>query len=146
KLEELIENLKNQDPNPIFNPLEMGILKAVPKQKVSHCRRRKRQLDSSKHLKLKLNLNCCPSCGRVKKDHFLCHHCAFEIRSFWKRLDKKNNPQIEEQRKFANQEFLSKTDQRILYPGRFDADEMRQLRNTDNYILKRDKPIFFERN
>ena len=146
KLEELVEKLKNQDVGSIFNPMEMGILRAVPKKKVTHCRKRKRQMDTSKQYKLKLNLNCCPSCGRVKKSHFICHHCALEIRNFWRKLDSTENAHLEEQKNFANQEFLSDLDKRILYPGKFLGFEARKLKDVDSWVLKRNKPIFFEKN
>ena len=52
-----------------------GILKAVPKKKTSHMKRRHRQL-AGKALKDVKEINSCPGCGRPKKAHFLCPFCV----------------------------------------------------------------------
>lgn len=52
-----------------------GILKAVPKKKASHSRRRHRQM-AGKALKDVTELCRCPACGGVKRMHFLCPTCA----------------------------------------------------------------------
>lgn len=52
-----------------------GILKAVPKKKTSHMKRRHRQL-AGKALKDVKSVVNCPGCGRPKKAHFLCPYCV----------------------------------------------------------------------
>lgn len=52
-----------------------GLLKAVPKKKASHSRRRHRQM-AGKALKDVTELCRCPACGGVKRMHFLCPTCA----------------------------------------------------------------------
>ncbi|RMD39506.1 hypothetical protein DV735_g5620, partial [Chaetothyriales sp. CBS 134920] len=51
-----------------------GLLKAVPKKKTSHMKRRHRQL-AGKALKDLNNINTCPGCGKPKKSHTLCPYC-----------------------------------------------------------------------
>lgn len=52
-----------------------GILKAVPKKKTSHMKKRHRQL-AGKALKDVKAVCSCPGCGRPKKAHFLCPYCV----------------------------------------------------------------------
>lgn len=52
-----------------------GILKAVPKKKTSHMKKRHRQL-AGKALKDVKAINECPGCGRPKKAHTLCPYCV----------------------------------------------------------------------
>lgn len=52
-----------------------GILKAVPKKKTSHMKKRHRQL-AGKALKDVKAVNECPGCGRPKKAHTLCPYCV----------------------------------------------------------------------
>ncbi len=51
-----------------------GILRAVPKNKVSHSRKRMRQL-ANKGLKDVNSLCQCPGCGAPKRMHRLCQNC-----------------------------------------------------------------------
>ncbi|KAI1644110.1 uncharacterized protein F4817DRAFT_347679 [Daldinia loculata] len=51
-----------------------GILRAVPKKKTSHMKKRHRQM-AGKALKDVTSLNKCPACGGVKKMHTLCSDC-----------------------------------------------------------------------
>lgn len=62
-----------------------GILKAVPKKKTSHMKRRHRQM-AGKALKDVTSLCKCPACGELKRMHFLCPHCAYseEYRAYEK--------------------------------------------------------------
>lgn len=53
-----------------------GLLKAVPKKKTSHMKKRHRQLASGKHLKDVTALNKCSACGRLKRAHVLCPYCV----------------------------------------------------------------------
>jgi len=52
-----------------------GILKAVPKKKTSHRKRRQRFM-AGKGLKDITSLNKCAACGRVKRAHILCPYCV----------------------------------------------------------------------
>ncbi|KAI1813034.1 hypothetical protein GGS20DRAFT_555106 [Poronia punctata] len=55
-----------------------GILRAVPKKKTSHMKKRHRQM-AGKALKDVTNLNQCPACGGLKKMHTLCPTCTSRI-------------------------------------------------------------------
>ncbi|GAW26887.1 putative WD domain-containing protein [Rosellinia necatrix] len=55
-----------------------GILRAVPKKKTSHMKKRHRQM-AGKGLKDVTNLNKCPACGGTKKMHTLCPTCTARI-------------------------------------------------------------------
>ena len=52
-----------------------GILRAVPKKKTSHMKKRHRQL-AGKALKDVKSLVRCPACGKPKKAHMLCPYCV----------------------------------------------------------------------
>ena len=51
-----------------------SILRAVPKNKVSHSRKRHRQM-AGKALKDVNSLCKCPGCGEAKRTHRLCQRC-----------------------------------------------------------------------
>jgi large subunit ribosomal protein L32 len=51
-----------------------GILRAVPKKKTSHSKKRHRQM-AGKALKDVTSLCKCPACGQTKRMHYLCPHC-----------------------------------------------------------------------
>jgi large subunit ribosomal protein L32 len=55
-----------------------SILKAVPKKKTSHMKKRHRQM-AGKGLKDVTSLNKCSGCGRVKRAHYLCPHCVMSM-------------------------------------------------------------------
>ena len=62
-----------------------GILRAVPKNKTSHSRKRHRQM-AGKALKDVNNLCRCPGCGAIKRTHRLCQHCLeglFPSEALW---------------------------------------------------------------
>ncbi|CZT25424.1 related to ribosomal protein YmL32 precursor (mitochondrial) [Ramularia collo-cygni] len=59
-----------------------GLLKAVPKKKTSHMKKRHRQM-AGKALKDVTALNKCSACGRVKRAHILCPHCVLSIRQWF---------------------------------------------------------------
>ncbi|KAL8987258.1 MAG: hypothetical protein Q9177_003514 [Variospora cf. flavescens] len=61
-----------------------SILRAVPKKKTSHRKKRQRFL-AGKALKDVTNLNRCSACGTVKRSHLLCPYCVQEIREMWKK-------------------------------------------------------------
>lgn len=71
-----------------------SILRAVPKKKQSHSRKRMRQL-AGKALKDVNALGRCSSCGKVKRSHILCEHCVRGIRDMW--LGKGNKAEGEAQ-------------------------------------------------
>ncbi|PLW22349.1 hypothetical protein PCANC_11693 [Puccinia coronata f. sp. avenae] len=50
-----------------------GLLRAVPKKKVSHSRKRMRS--AHKGIPVNMSLGLCPACGEPKRQHFLCLHC-----------------------------------------------------------------------
>ena len=52
-----------------------GLLKAVPKKKTSHMKKRHRQM-AGKALKDVTALNKCSACGRLKRAHILCPYCV----------------------------------------------------------------------
>ena len=94
-------------PHPIHSNLSSiwaqlwgSILRAVPKKKTSHRKKRQRFM-TGKALKDVTNLNTCSACGNVKRAHLLCPYCvkgeraprstsaltsnaSIEIRSMWK--------------------------------------------------------------
>lgn len=59
----------------ILGELWDGILKAVPKKKTSHMKKRHRQM-AGKALKDVTALNKCSACGRLKRAHILCPYCV----------------------------------------------------------------------
>jgi len=52
-----------------------SILRAVPKKKTSHMKKRHRQM-AGKGLKDVTALNKCPACGHLKRAHLLCPYCV----------------------------------------------------------------------
>ncbi|KAB8075057.1 WD domain protein [Aspergillus leporis] len=52
-----------------------SVLRAVPKKKTSHMKKRHRQM-AGKALKDVKNLNTCSGCGQLKRAHVLCPHCV----------------------------------------------------------------------
>jgi large subunit ribosomal protein L32 len=61
---------------PSLSEIWEGILKAVPKKKTSHRKKRQRFM-AGKGLKDVTNLNKCSACGRVKRAHLLCPYCVY---------------------------------------------------------------------
>lgn len=59
-----------------------SILRAVPKRRQTHSRKRMRQL-AGKALKDVTALCRCSGCGRVKRAHVLCEHCVQDIKDMW---------------------------------------------------------------
>jgi large subunit ribosomal protein L32 len=52
-----------------------GLLRAVPKKKTSHMKKRHRQM-AGKALKDVTHLSKCSACGRLKRAHVLCPYCV----------------------------------------------------------------------
>ncbi|KAF2424870.1 hypothetical protein EJ08DRAFT_652313 [Tothia fuscella] len=72
-----------------------GLLKAVPKKKTSHMKKRHRQM-AGKALKDVTALNKCSACGKVKRAHVLCPHCVAAVRYWMKDLGKRRvDPELE---------------------------------------------------
>lgn len=67
----------------ILSGLWESILRAVPKKKTSHRKKRQRFM-AGKALKDVTNFNKCSACGNVKRAHILCPYCVKEIQSMWK--------------------------------------------------------------
>lgn len=59
----------------ILSDLWESVLRAVPKKKTSHMKKRHRQM-AGKALKDTTNLVKCPGCGQIKRAHLLCPHCV----------------------------------------------------------------------
>lgn len=59
----------------IFSGLWDSILRAVPKKKTSHRKKRQRFM-AGKALQDVTNLNKCSACGNVKRAHLLCPYCV----------------------------------------------------------------------
>ncbi|KAJ5880564.1 54S ribosomal protein L32 [Penicillium subrubescens] len=68
---------------PLLADLWESVLRAVPKKKTSHMKKRHRQM-AGKALKDAQNLNKCPGCGQVKRAHVLCPTCVKDIKQSWK--------------------------------------------------------------
>lgn len=60
---------------PTLDSIWESILRAVPKKKTSHMKKRHRQM-AGKALKDVTALNKCPACGNTKRAHLLCPHCV----------------------------------------------------------------------
>ncbi|KAF2745699.1 mitochondrial ribosomal protein-like protein of the large subunit [Sporormia fimetaria CBS 119925] len=65
---------------PSLSEIWDGVLKAVPKKKTSHRKKRQRFM-AGKGLKDVTNLNRCSACGRVKMAHVLCPYCVYNIKT-----------------------------------------------------------------
>ena len=60
---------------PILSGLWGSILRAVPKKKTSHRKKRQRFM-AGKALKDITALNKCSACGKIKRAHLLCPYCV----------------------------------------------------------------------
>ncbi|WYZ37152.1 hypothetical protein EsH8_II_000658 [Colletotrichum jinshuiense] len=60
-----------------------SILRAVPKKKTSHSKKRHRQM-AGKALKDIKSLCKCPGCGQTKRQHIVCPHCLSKIKDLWR--------------------------------------------------------------
>ncbi|CAI7582653.1 unnamed protein product [Penicillium glandicola] len=70
----------------LLSDLWDSVLRAVPKKKTSHMKKRHRQM-AGKALKDVKSLNRCPGCGQIKRAHLLCPTCVKDIKESWKTLD-----------------------------------------------------------
>ncbi|CDR45697.1 CYFA0S19e01948g1_1 [Cyberlindnera fabianii] len=117
--------------------IDNGLLKAVPKKKVSHQRKRTKQLKSTlKQLPILHHLNRCPSCGHTKRANTLCMHCVSQIKNVWKedlRLKNGGSGDVIEQE-------LDPIDKKILYPGKKQSEYEEALEKKD-YIDRRTRTL-----
>ncbi|KAK0639070.1 hypothetical protein B0T16DRAFT_422360 [Cercophora newfieldiana] len=72
----------------ILEDIWESILKAVPKKKTSHMKKRHRQM-AGKALKDVTELCKCPACGETKRMHRLCPHCAAKLQDLMNKELKK---------------------------------------------------------
>nr|POE52154.1 putative 54s ribosomal protein l32, mitochondrial [Quercus suber] len=72
-----------------------GLLRAVPKKKTSHMKKRHRQM-AGKALKDVTALNKCSACGRPKRAHVLCPYCVKTIQE-WVATGFKTKEQLAEE-------------------------------------------------
>ncbi|KAJ6190117.1 hypothetical protein N7519_000138 [Penicillium mononematosum] len=70
----------------LLSDLWDSVLRAVPKKKTSHMKKRHRQM-AGKALKDVKSLNKCPGCGQIKRAHLLCPNCVKDIKESWRTLD-----------------------------------------------------------
>lgn len=129
-----VESLGEEAP-PFFT--DNGILKAAPKKKVSHMKKRQKWLaPAKKQLKFLHHLNRCPTCGSYKRSHHICMTCFTQIRNYWKSQAPKEEPYKEE--------FVNERDEQILYPGKVERAEERMLRKK-SYLVNRHKTLPVEK-
>ncbi|CCK73424.1 mitochondrial 54S ribosomal protein bL32m NDAI_0G04390 [Naumovozyma dairenensis CBS 421] len=120
--------------------IDTGILKAVPKKKVSHQKKRQRlYAPGSKQVKMINNLNKCPSCGHYKRAHTLCMYCVGEIRRIWNSQTRKPYEEPPQERE------LSDVDKRILYPGKKLTKDKQKLLDRDSYLERRMRTLSVEK-
>lgn len=135
RLEELRKQIEDQGEAPFMIDNGM-ILRAAPKKRTSHRRRREKLYASGdKKIKPLENLVRCPACGHVKRSHFMCMHCFAEIRTFLKEKKKALFPEPKKP-----QLDLDPVDERIIYPMRKLKPEEIQLKLRD-WVPKREKPL-----
>ena len=65
----------------ILSDIWESVLRAVPKKKTSHMKKRHRQM-AGKALKDVKNLNTCSGCGQIKRAHTLCPHCVESMQTY----------------------------------------------------------------
>ena len=70
---------------PTIDDIWESVLRAVPKNKVSHSRKRHRQM-AGKALEDVKNLCRCPGCGAIKRTHRLCQNCLEGTSSYYESI------------------------------------------------------------
>ncbi|ODA82088.1 hypothetical protein RJ55_00593 [Drechmeria coniospora] len=68
---------------PVLDDIWESVLRAVPKNKVSHSRKRHRQM-AGKALEDVNSLCKCPGCGETKRTHRLCQRCLEDMKRIWR--------------------------------------------------------------
>ena len=76
---------------PVVTGIWDTILRAVPKRKTTHSRKRKRQL-VGKALPDKKNLTRCEACGDWRLLHTLCGSCIKSIQKDWRNRERLEQP------------------------------------------------------
>lgn len=132
-------------PPPSFFTDNNGLVLAVPKKKVSHQKKRQRQMAGNKQLKEVRSLSRCPSCGHIKRMHTLCMNCVSEIKQVFKERERAS---IEAQNAGKEEhvlEELSSEDERVIYPGKYLREEEEKLRSKE-HIYRPPRSLPFEKN
>lgn len=115
-------------------PVWNGLLRAVPKKKTSHQKKRQRQLTGRKQVKPLRNINRCPACGNYKRAHTLCMHCVKELQGVFRRREGITGNNGYDQK-------LDPVDERILYPGKHESEEKKQLNRRHEYLYNRPRTL-----
>ncbi|ANB15921.1 mitochondrial 54S ribosomal protein YmL32 [Sugiyamaella lignohabitans] len=118
-----------------------GTYLAAPKKKVSHRKRRQRQLAGNKQVKEILNLNRCPSCGHVKRAHTLCMNCVKEIQRVWKLRDKAASESNTPEGSVYSDKDIPAIDRRVLYPGKRQSAYDKKLKDKEEYLYRRPRTL-----
>jgi len=120
-----------------------GLLRAVPKQRSSHQKKRQRQLAGNNQQKPLHNLNRCPACGHVKRAHTLCMNCVQGIRRTWRARDRAHQESQRDPTKFYDPSKLSKEDAEFNYPSRVNrpSEYDEKLADRESYVLDRPETL-----
>ncbi|PFH55808.1 hypothetical protein XA68_17583 [Ophiocordyceps unilateralis] len=68
---------------PTLDDIWESVLRAVPKKKTSHSKKRHRQM-AGKALEDVHGLCDCPGCGERKRTHRICQKCLDDMRRIWR--------------------------------------------------------------
>lgn len=131
-------------PPPSFFTDNNGLVLAVPKKKVSHQKKRQRQLAGDKQLKEVRSLTRCPSCGHVKRLHALCMNCVSEIKQVFKERERASIEAANAGKETQAVEEISKEDERVIYPGKYIREEEEELRKKE-YIYRPPRSLPYEK-
>lgn len=121
-----------------------GLVLAVPKKKVSHQKKRQRQLAPNKQLKEIKSLSRCPSCGHVKRMHTLCMNCVSEIKQVFKERERAAIEAAEAGKEKQVVEEISEEDERVIYPGKYLREEEEMLRKKE-YLYRPPRSLPYEK-
>ncbi|KAF2704869.1 hypothetical protein K504DRAFT_537863 [Pleomassaria siparia CBS 279.74] len=102
---------------PSISDIWEGILKAVPKKKTSHRKKRQRFM-AGKGLQDITSLNKCAACGRVKRAHILCTYCVNAIKSTYFKMKVRTAGHTPKQAK----QFKRENNAERMHNRRMDAD------------------------
>lgn len=117
-----------------------GLVFAVPKKKVSHQKKRQRQLAPNKQLKEIKSLSRCSSCGHIKRTHHLCMHCVGEIKRVFKERERAAIELAEADKPKEALDELTPEDERVIYPGKYLSEEQEKLQKRE-YLYKRKQSL-----
>ncbi|KAK6460045.1 mitochondrial ribosomal large subunit protein [Scheffersomyces coipomensis] len=141
RLQDLRQQIENNNGNPPFMIDNGMILRAAPKKKLSHAKHRaKLYAPGNKQIHPLNNIVRCPACGHVKRSHFMCMNCYYEIKSFIKVLKRENgiikdpvNPQSD----------LDAADKDLIYPTKVDRPNEVRFKQKE-WIPVREKTLMFK--